>query len=298
MLETQPLGASLYVPATHKDLLAIASGDKLGALRSVIVCTEDSVAEHELSLALFNLARTLKHMARASPALRFVRARNPAVLARVLAMPGADTLTGFVLPKLTRLNFDAYFRLVRRTPHLLMPTLETGEVFDDREMILLRRKLAKREVRERILALRIGGNDLLALLGIRRPRTATIYRTALGSVIARLVTTFRPHGFQLTAPVFEYLDRPELLEQEIAEDLAHGLFGKTAIHPDQVPLIERHYRVREVEVEMARRILEAGSPAVFCMDGSMCEVATHRGWAEGVLSRVQTFGMACSELGI
>ena len=35
------------------------------------------------------------------------------VLARVLAMPGADKLSGFVLPKSTRHNFAAYFDLVR-----------------------------------------------------------------------------------------------------------------------------------------------------------------------------------------
>jgi stress response protein SCP2 len=98
-------------------------------------------------------------------------------------------------------------------------------------------------VRSRILALRIGGNDLLALLGLRRPRAMTIYRTPLGPVIARLVTTFRPYGFVLTAPVFEHLDLPALLDQEVAEDIAYGMVGKTAIHPTQIAPIEQHYRV-------------------------------------------------------
>ena len=57
--------------------------------------------------------------------------------------------------------------------------------------------------RARILVLRIGGNDLLNLLGLRRQRGHTLYETPLGAVIARLVTTFKPHGFRLSAPVFE-----------------------------------------------------------------------------------------------
>ncbi len=290
MAKPQNLGASLYVPTTHPDLSAIANGDKLGHLRSVIFCTEDAVSLHELTFALANLAHTLAGMDRDRPVLRFVRVRNPHVLALVLAMPGVEHLTGFVLPKCTRANFSAYFELLQGTRHLIMPTLETVEVFDDLEMQRFRQLLQTPGIRERILALRIGGNDLLALLGIRRPRNVTLYRTPLGPVISRLVVTFRPYGFLLTAPVFEHLDAPGLLDMEMAEDLAHGMVGKTAIHPDQVPLIERHYRVKTSDVEMARCIMDTQSPAVFKMHGSMCEVATHRDWAQSVVEQARMFG--------
>jgi citrate lyase beta subunit len=226
---------------------------------------------------------------------RFVRVRNPEVMARVLAMPGAEKLTGFVLPKITRHNFDTYFRLVRDTDHVLMPTLETAEVFSDSEMQQLRAVFEGPGVRHRILCLRIGGNDLLALLGLRRPRSMTIYRTPLGSVIARLVTTFRPWGFTLTAPVFEYLDLPELLDQEVLEDLAHGMVGKTAIHPTQIGPIEQHYQVRPQDLAVARAILDDASPAVFRMDDAMCEVATHRAWAERLVEQSHRFGSRSME---
>ena len=285
------LGATLYVPSTHKDLLAIANGDKLAHLRSVIFCTEDAVAERDLSYALFNLSLALQTMAEQSDTLRFVRVRNVDVLARVLTMPGAHKLTGFVLPKTTRHNFASYFHLVRHTEHLLMPTLETLEVFDDDEMKQLCRCLIEPQVRARILALRIGGNDLLALLGMRRPATGTIYQTALGQVIGRLVTTFRPHGFQLTAPVFEHLSRPASLDAEVAQDLAHGLVGKTAIHPDQVAQIEHHYKVAQSDLELALRIIDPDSPAVFRMQESMCEVATHSNWARQIIEQARQFGI-------
>ncbi len=291
MANIRTLGATLYVPATHKDLLQIADGELLGELRSVIFCTEDAVADRELSYSLFNLSLVLQQMIERPGTDRFVRVRNPDVMQRVLEMPGAEKLTGFVLPKTTRHNFEAYFKQVRKTGFMLMPTLETAEVFDEAEMKLFRQCLEQPGVRDHILALRIGGNDLLALLGIRRPRNMTIYRTPLGPVISRLVTTFRPYGFALTSPVFEHLDNPALLAQEMEEDLAHGMVGKTAIHPSQVALIEQHYRVPSTDIEVAMRIMDADSPAVFKMHDSMCEVATHRTWAHRVVEQAKVFGI-------
>jgi citrate lyase beta subunit len=284
------MGASLYVPANHKYLMAVADGERIAHARSLIFCTEDAVADRDLSWALFNLSMVLTNMQADSRAQRFVRVRNPEVMARVLAMPGVEKLTGFVIPKATATNFHLYFRQVRDTDHLLMPTLETAEVFNDGEMRQLREVLDAPGVRGRILALRIGGNDLLALLGLRRPRTMTIYRTPLGPVIARLVTTFRPYGFVLTAPVFEHLDLPELLDQEVTEDIAYGMVGKTAIHPTQIAPIEQHYRVKPTDLEAARAILDVDSPAVFKMHNSMCEVATHRAWAQRVVDQSDLFG--------
>jgi citrate lyase beta subunit len=290
------LGASLYVPANHKDLAEIANGDLIPQARSLIFCTEDAIADRELSYSLFNLSVVLANMRVDVAADRFVRVRNTEVLERVLAMPGADKLTGFVLPKITRHNFDNYYRLLRHTEHMLMPTLETAEAFDDHEMQGLRTVLEAPGVRHRILALRIGGNDLLALLGLRRPRGMTLYRTPLGPVISRLVTTFRPYGFMLTAPVFEYLDLPELLDQEVIEDLAHGMIGKTAIHPTQIAPIEQHFKVSPQDLAVARAILDQSAPAVFRMNDAMCEVATHRAWAERMVEQSRLFGFHGAEL--
>jgi len=289
------MGASLYVPANHKNLLAIANGELLPNARSLIFCTEDAVSEEALGYALFNLQLTLENMHPSCRTDRFVRVRNTDVLKRVLAMHGSEKLTGFVIPKASAENFHDYFDMLRDTKHLLMPTLETAEVFCDDAMRDLRSILLAPEVKPRILALRIGGNDLLALLGLRRPRSVSIYQTPLGSVIAKLVIIFKPHGFELTAPVFEYLDLPELLDQEVIQDLAHGLVGKTAIHPDQIEEIECHYRVSNSDMESASAILNVNSPAVFKMHNAMCEIATHKAWAIRTLERSELFGQHSHE---
>lgn len=292
MRDATELGASLYVPATRCDLLAIVRGEKLQEARSIILCTEDSVREDEVQLGLRNLRGALPHIRPSAERMVFVRARNPAVLSDVLAMAGVDRLDGFVLPKVTAATLPAYLRQLGRHPrHYLMPTLETREVFDEREMCALRRQLEHKSVRERVLTLRIGGNDLLSLLGMRRPRGRTLYQTPIGPVISRLVTTFKPSGFSLSAPVFEYLRDIETLVREVEEDLAHGLVGKTAIHPDQIPIIHACYRVREADLEMASKILDEDAPAVFKMDHSMCEPATHRNWAQRLIKSASCFGL-------
>jgi citrate lyase beta subunit len=207
-------------------------------------------------------------------------------------MEGAERLTGFVLPKVTRHNLEQFLpAFTSPFPYQIMLTLETAEVFDAQEMAALRRELVQPVYRERLLSLRIGGNDLLNLLGLRRPRGRTIYRTPLGTVIAQLVTTFRPYGFNLTAPVFEYLDQAKVLAREVSDDLAHGLFGKTAIHPRQVPVIESAYRVKASELQMAERILEADAPAVFRLHDAMCEPATHHRWASLIRDRARLYGV-------
>ena len=52
---------------------------------------------------------------------------------------------------------------------------------------------------------------------------------------------------------------------------------------------------------MAIKLIESAAPAVFKMHHAMCEVATHRQWAIGILNRQQRYGingeksLACAE---
>ena len=292
MLNADNLGASLYVPATHPQLTAIAAGEKLGQVRSVIFCTEDAVHARDLDAALDNLAWALRSLRPGGQRQRFVRVRSPEILQHVLALPGIEHIDGFVLPKATAANMPQYMQLLGATQHCLMPTLESREIFDDHELLRLRLVLQQPAWHARILVLRIGGNDLLSLLGLRRQRGHTLYETPIGAVIARLVTTFKPFGFRLSAPVFEYLDDDATLEREVRQDLLYGLTGKTAIHPDQVPRIERHYSARHSDLAAARRILDPEAAAVFQFDNAMCEPTTHRNWALSVVNAEQHYGAA------
>jgi citrate lyase beta subunit len=291
------LGASMYVPTTRevRNLVEIASGEKYPELRSVIFCTEDAVREDELNAAMENLKQALRKFPEGGDQrpMRFIRVRSPHVLGRCLGFKGIEKVDGFVLPKVTARTLPSYLgELADASRFSLMPTLETCEVFDPKKRAGLRDILMEEKVKPRILCLRIGGNDLLHCLSLRRPKDRTIYDTPIGKLIGDLAREFIPAGFGLTAPVFELTCesfRP-LLEEEIRQDLAHGLFGKTAIHPNQIPVIEAMYRVDEQDLEEARHIVKDDAPAVFKMGGRMCEPTTHSRWARRMIAQAEIYG--------
>lgn len=286
------LGASLYVPATRDDILAIANNEKLPQLKSVIFCLEDSVLETDLPRALANIGAMLEKLEPTPEKLRFIRVRDVEVMRQCLRLANIGKIDGFVLPKVTLASFKDFVEaLPADSTFKLMPTLETREALDMVEMTALRDYILEAGLLPRVLSLRIGGNDLLNLFGLRRSTTRTMYDSPLRLIISQLVACFRPYGFNLTSPVCELLYDRDILNAEVSLDLEHGLFGKTAVHPDQIALIEQHYRVDANEVETAREILSAEAAAVFQRDGRMCEPATHRNWAEALVARAEIYGV-------
>lgn len=283
------LGASIYVPSNRKDLISIVKGLKFKS-RSIIFCTEDSILESEVPQGIHNIKELLKHIDPLTKTLFFVRVRNIEVFKEILELPHINRLSGFVFPKITAQNFSNYMKLLpKKHKFSIMPTLETKEVFSFNKMEELVKTFEP--YKNDILTLRIGGNDLMNIIGIRRPRNKTIYDTPIGNVISNLVAIFKPAGYNLTSPVYEFLYDNEILLKEMSFDLSSGLFGKTAIHPEQIPVIESFYKVSPEDLEMALAILDKNSKAVFNMHGTMCEVATHYNWAEQIHERAKVYGV-------
>lgn len=289
------LGATLYMPATREDVLERLFGPRrVSGLRSAVLCLEDSILDRDVPLAMQRLATALRRLSAREPGpadpLLFIRPRDLRIMEHVLHLPGIDRVQGFVIPKAHADNMPAYLALPLHDGHRLMPTLETREAFDPHEMRRLRDQLLG--VQDRILALRIGGNDLLNAMGLRRVAGRTVYEGPLGPVISFLVGAFAPWGFSLSAPVFERFGDPALLREEVLRDVEHGLCTKSAVHPDQVAVIHGALAVPAQQVEEARLIMAPEGPAVFSHHGVMCEPATHRGWAERLLQRADAFGVA------
>lgn len=84
----------------------------------------------------------------------------------------------------------------------------------------------------------------------------------MGYVIKMLVSVFGPRDFALTAPVCEHIDDHAVMARELALDMAHGLVGKTAIHPGQIEVIQNALMVTQGEHSDALRILNS-TRAVF-----------------------------------
>lgn len=287
------LGASLYLPATRHDLRDLLRGTRLPGLRSLIVCTEDSVAEANVGFAAENIRQAILGLGPSST-YRFLRIRGPQQLRTFAEFAGFDLFDGIVLPKVDPDSLAAYARALERMPALpIMPIFESEIVFNMAKLARLADDLQR--LPNSVIAIRIGGNDILQRLGLRRPRRMTAYETPLREAIVNVLAELRPRGFAVAAPVFEHFADLETLQREAEMDVAHGLTTKSAIHPCQVPVVEAAYRVRADELLEARKIVAPGASAVFGNVGSMCETATHQQWAAELIERAAVYGVRPDE---
>lgn len=285
------LGATMYVPATHPDLWEVTEGLKYHELRSVAVCLEDAVLEKDIQTAMVNLKhllqRRLEQPNLKAPAM-FIRPRHVEMAKRILDWDLNAAYSGMILPKFTLHNFKDWVDVL--PSHLnLMPTLETKEIFDVSHNLELSQAL-KYDF-HKTLCLRIGGNDLLSCLNLRRPKNVTIYQTPVGLLISQLAGLFIPAGFQLSAPVCEHIEHVELLQNELSQDMNNGIYSKTAIHPSQLSIIHQAFQVTPEELNDAQAILAQDAKSVFKSYGSMLEPATHKNWAETIYIRYKNFGV-------
>ncbi len=286
------LGATMYIPATHEQLWEVTEGIKFPILKSIAVCLEDAVLEKDVQTAMVNLKHLLQKRLELpnlkAPAL-FIRPRNIEMAKHIVDWDLNHTYSGMILPKFTLHDLKQWMDIL--PPNInLMPTLETKEIFDMGHNMELNQAL-KYDF-HKTLCLRIGGNDLLSCLHLRRPKNSTIYQTPVGMLIAQLAGLFIPAGFQLSSPVCEHIDRTQLLMDELCQDMNNGIYTKTAIHPSQIEYIHRAFQINSEEFHEAQQILAQDAKSVFKSHGSMLEPATHRNWAEMILLRYKTFGLS------
>ncbi|MBT2787006.1 MULTISPECIES: aldolase/citrate lyase family protein [unclassified Halomonas] len=275
------LGASLYVPATHKSLdqiLAVGCHDA----RSIILCTEDAVAPNAVTWAVQRLIKALKAAPQDVSFLRFVRPRNPFVLRQLLESSDAMArIDGVVIPKFDDITMPAWREVLNRHKKLaIMPTLETPALF--REDSTIATLKAVQALCNPVIALRIGANDLLGVIGLKRQPGQTVYDTPLRSTIERLITVFRPAGFELSAPVCDLIGEPDTLSREVALDIAWGFYAKTCVHPAQVALVEEHFTQSMARQKPQAHALLNSTEAVFKDSGQMLEATCHTNWAKRV----------------
>lgn len=100
-----------------------------------MVCLEDAVADTDVQQALANLKNLLLGIeARggrpSSGPILFVRPRDAEMAAVLNDWSLMRHVDGFVVPKLRLSNIGQWQQAVTRSELMLMPTLETPEVFD------------------------------------------------------------------------------------------------------------------------------------------------------------------------
>lgn len=282
------LGATLFVPSTHKNLKEIATGLKYTTLRSLVIDLEDGISDTSRRLGLKQLEKILE-VKQPNQLLRFIRPANPVMLEELLKKDYISNIDGFVLPKFGLDNAQIYLGQLKESNFSFMPSIETYELFDVTILKQIRELLIP--FKHRIPLIRFGLEDMFRQLKIRRDCSMSIYDMATPSwVVGQLLGLFKPFDFDVSAPVYRCFDDEQGFKNEVERDLQEGLISKTVIHPNQVKWLESGYQVNETDLADAKALL-ATDLAVIVQQGNMAEIPTQSPWARQILQRAELFGI-------
>nr|WP_269448613.1 HpcH/HpaI aldolase/citrate lyase family protein [Metabacillus kandeliae] len=239
------LGAALYMPGSRTSIAQdLLSGKYLQGkhegLTSMVICLEDSIADHEVETAEQNIAMCMAEVAEGIEKQRFfqedlplifIRVREPAQMQRLAAVlaPYLGLIAGFIFPKISSGNVREYFSLLqsltKEHKEILygMPILETPEVIyrETRMEELLEIKRVLDEYKSLVLNVRLGGTDLSGIYGIRRSRGTTIYDiSVIRDCITDIINVFgrSSEEYVISGPVWEYFNgKTRLLKPQLRQ---------------------------------------------------------------------------------
>ena len=249
------LGGTLFVPASHKNLEAVLSGKKYPDLRSVVIDFEDGLARIDQPQALDHLETILENL-QETKLLRFIRPQNKEMLREFLQLKNIEKVDGFILPKFGLDNAKSYLSLfpISDLPFSwhIMPSIEGKELFNIQQLQKLKEILLPYQ--KQIICIRFGAQDMLRQLGLRQE--GSIYDMLVPrQVIANFIATFKPYGFEVSAPVYPNFSDKIGFKKEISYELQNALISKTIIHPNQIELLNERYKVSQSELKIVQKIL-------------------------------------------
>jgi len=282
------LGGTLFIPATHKDLDAVVSGKKYNNLKSVLIDTEDSIADVDLEISLLRIKNLLQNFTK-TDLITLLRPRNIKVLEELLTYKNIDKVDGFILPKFSLINADLYLKALQNSKYLIMPSIEGSELFESSKLFKLREKLLLHK--EKVLLIRFGLEDMLRQLKMKRSCEKSIFDYAVGStILGNFIGIFKSAGFEISGGVYPCFKDKEGFIQDVLRDLKEGLFSKTIIHPSQINVINELYKVTTKEYNQALCIAKMDSE-VQSFDNAMLEKKTMTPFAREILQRADIYGI-------
>ena len=289
--QSYALGATLYMPVVHPKVEDFLFGRAPAPASSIVLCLEDALADNDVQRGVEKIRSLCQSGPFACTAQVYIRPRSRDMARTLAGFRNIQKFDGFVAPKVLPETAAFWLDIAQGAGLSLMPTLESAVYFDPAQVAAVRDALTRHD-RGQIAAIRLGGNDLLGALALRRQRGVTSWEGPLGWVLSMMSSMFVSAGYPVAAPVFDIIDDMETLRREVERDVAAGFVSKTAIHPSQVSVIESAFRVPSEDLERAQAILDSSAKAVFQVGGVMCEPSTHRAWAERTLARAEIFGQS------
>lgn len=306
------VGALLYTPANNIDIAGHILHRDWPCLTSVCLCLEDSIQDSAVQQAERQLKHTLSslHTNGTDLPMLFVRVKSPAHLAHVHALleEEEELLTGYVFPKFGPENAREYMGTLTRINAGREQRLRAMPILESMAIARRSTRLDSLETlrgvvddhHDDILNVRVGGNDFCNLFGLRRSAHQSIYDLGVvRDTLVDIVNMFSD-AYVVSGPVWEYYGNTrteaweEGLRRELELDLANGFFGKTAIHPSQLPVIYESLKVSAEDLADAGQILnwqdDEKAVSASTSGGRMNELKCHGRWAERILMRAEIYG--------
>lgn len=274
-----PLLTLLYAPADRPALVAKAFASRADA---VLVDLEDAVAAGAKNDARAGLGSLLADLLHEYPE-RIVQVRVNSI--------GTQW-------------FEKDLAALRELPPRVSIRLPKAESADD--ITVVRNVLGSRDIHvllesalgvERafeiaccgVLSIGLGEADLKSSLGVDDEEALTWARS-------RLVNAARAAGLGAPAmSAFTQLSDDDALAESCSRGAVLGFQGRVAIHPKQLPIIERAFRPNDARLQRARDVLdrvagasEAGRGVVVLADGTFLDLAMVRR-AEEIVALAQRF---------
>lgn len=309
------VGALLYCPANKESIADSIIHEKFGNKFSLALCLEDTInddfvteAEQTLIESINKIFINYQKQPFYLPKI-FIRVRNSEQIERLTKAfkEGIEIITGFIIPKFNSDNSTEYINQLIKANELVskkiyvMPIYENSSIIDlrNRTDILYSLKESLSPIEELVMNIRVGGNDLCHMFGFRRHSDESIHQIKPISNIFSDIITIYGMDYVVSGPVWEYYagDNWEKgLIQEIQDDKLCGFTGKTVIHPNQIPIINRAYQVSRNDFNDAQAILNWNRNSNAFVSGSeakerMNEYKTHINWAQKTVFLAEAYGI-------
>lgn len=314
------VGGLLYAPANKKGLLNKIISHSIPGLKSLALCLEDAVNVRALPQAEQMMVETVDALNKASWSsldccpLLFVRIRNTEHLKHISDLLDQKELhvTGFIFPKFDVSNAEQYMEILKDLQPTSGPTIYGMPILESRLVANLGNRVAMLEEvkyiidsqKELVLNIRVGGNDLCNLFGLRRNVNESIYEIGVvRDVLVNILNIFAQE-YVISGPVWEYFGSAGDdeawkigLKKELRLDILNGFIGKTAIHPCQLPVINEALAVSQEDYQDACAIYQwneaSREDAVrkSVSGNRMSEFKTHRSWAKRILCLAKVYGL-------
>jgi citrate lyase subunit beta / citryl-CoA lyase len=261
-----PFRSYLYVPGSNPHMIEKALASEADAL---ILDLEDAVTPHRKAEARAYVAQLLQSP-QAKPLLVRINALNTELVLPDIAAVATPTLTALCLPKIeTPRDVCVVAEQLERhaCPAGIHCLLESA--------LAIEHAFAIASAHPRVIGLGLGEVDLATNLAISDDDAFSYARS-------RVIVAAR--AAQLPSPVqsiYANIRDIDGLRTSTWRGKRTGFFGRTAIHPDQLPIINEIFTPTPDEVAHAQKLLETfahaarqGKGALVLDDGSFIDQAT------------------------